>query len=192
MSFWDNADFAFQHHAHDSINDEIWRESAKIHEEMEFKPDDLAAPGAYGAQQAMLPNGSVLPWVPDVLGSEWTDCEAVHVVGMAYAGFIEEFSSNRHFPLKEYVKASNESWHNFAQMYLCQVISNNDRAYYEPLSHILEYFQSKSRFCLYDLSRASLVQRGKENARGKRRDKPLSQKGYPYAAPYCDHPKSRR
>jgi hypothetical protein len=209
MSFWNNADFAFQHHTHDSINDEIWRESAEIHKEKGFNPVELATSGTYGAQQAMLcaaalPAAStlrrasvaclrpveVLPWVPDVLGSEWDHAEAIHIVGMAYAGFIKGIS-DRDFPLEEYVKASKGSWRDFAQMYVSLVICG-DQAYYEPLCPILDYFGSKSRLCLFDLCRASLVKRSEENANRKYRDKPPPFKDYPHACPYCEHPKSQR
>jgi hypothetical protein len=169
VSFWRTADLAFQHGAQDSINDEIWRESPKMHEDVGLRHPELAASEAYGAQHAMLPaDASVLPWVPDVLGSEWDHPEAVHIVGMAYAGFIEGIGA-RHFPLEEYVKASERRWRDFARTYLSLVICD-DQAYYEPLCPILEYFGSKSRFCLFDLCRASLVKR----ERNVRRDRPVS------------------
>ena len=191
MSFWDTADFAFQHGAQDSINDNIWLESAKIHEKVGFKPPEISASG-YGAQQAMLPDGSVLPWVPDVLGSEWDHPEAVHIVGMAYAGFIREIS-NRCFPLEEYVRASKGNWRDFARAYLSLVICG-DEAYYEPLCPLLKYFGSKSRSCLFDLCRASLVKRevGRPHDRlipQPKKTDPLSQK---CGASYCELSESQQ
>jgi len=193
MSFWNYADFAFQHEMVDPINDEIWSQSVKIHGEKGFTPAELAASG-YGAQQAMLPaEASVLPWVPDVLGSEWDHPEAVHIVGMAYAGFIKELS-DRCFPLEEYVKDSKGSWRDFARTYLSLVI-RGDQKYYEPLCPVLEYFASsgRSRFCLFDLCRASLVKREVNRPRDKpirlSKADPLAQK---CVASYCEHRESQR
>lgn len=191
MSFWNHADLAFQHEKEDSINDEIWFQSAKIHRNQGFMPAELAASG-YGAQQAMLPaDASVLPWVPDVLGSEWDHPKAVHIVGMAYAGFIKGLS-DRSFPLEEYVKASKGSWREFARTYLSLVI-RGDQAYYETLSPVLEYFGSKSRFCLFDLCRASLVKREVNRSH----DKPIrlsraDLRSQQCVASYCEHPQSQR
>jgi len=164
MSFWNNAEFAFQRQSADSINQQIWNRSAKIHEREGFRPVDLAAIGSVGAQQAMLDedlfgpeaDGLVLPWVPDVLGAEWCHSEAVHIVGSAYAGFIKGIS-NRNLAFSDYLGASN--WHDFADMFLGQVIQG-DCAYYEPLCPILDFFGSNRRFSLFDLCRASLVKRG--------------------------------
>ncbi|HML18449.1 MAG TPA: hypothetical protein VK419_15575 [Bryobacteraceae bacterium] len=191
MSFWNDADLAFQRELEDSINDEIWSQSVKIHEKKGFTRTELAACG-YGAQQAMLPaDASVLPWVPDVLGSEWDHPQAVHIVGIAYAGFIKEISE-RCFPLEEYVKASKGGWRDFARTYLSLVI-RGDQAYYEPLCPVLEYFGSKSRFCLFDLCRASLVKREVNRPR----DKPISpskadQLSQQCVASYCEHCQSQR
>jgi len=186
MSFWDDADFAFQHAAQDSINDEIWQTSASIHEEEGFTPSEIAESGC-GAQQAML--APVLPWVPDVLGSEWDHPKAVHIVGIAYAGFIREIS-NRCFPTEEYMTASKGSWRDFARLYLSLVI-RCDQAYYEPLCPILERFSSKSRFCLFDLCRASLVKR----EANRPHDRPLQTKdslSQKCVASYCERSESQR
>jgi hypothetical protein len=104
VSFWNNADYAFQHNGQDSINEGIWAQSAGIHNGGIFTPASLADAGCYGAQQAMLDPavlgqtaaGIILPWVPDVLGANWEDERAVHVVGWAYAGFITEISTIYH------------------------------------------------------------------------------------------------
>lgn len=165
MSFWNKADLAFQHEAEDSINDEIWSQSAKVHQEEGFRSTDLT-PGCYGAQQAMLDsaifgppaNGLVLPWVPDILGSEWNHPEAIHIAGLAYAGFIKGISK-RCFPFDDYLRASKGHWHEFAELFLRHVI-DGDSAYYEPLCPILEALGGRSRFSLFDLCRASLVKRG--------------------------------
>jgi uracil-DNA glycosylase len=200
MSFWSNADLAFQHKTEDAINEEIWTQSAKIHQEIGFRPTDLG-PDRYGARQAMLdPNvlgpsadGLVLPWVPDILGSEWNHEKAVHVVGLAYAGFIEGISK-RSFPFDDYLRASKGHWHGFADLYLGHVI-DGDSAYYEPLAPILEAFGSRSRFSLFDLCRASLVRRGKGTA--GRFDQPCSPSNkdpdsQQCVASYCERAESRR
>jgi len=200
MSFWSNADFAFQHGIEDSINEEIWSQSAKVHQEAGFRPAELGA-GRYGAQQAMLdpkilgPSAEdvVLPWVPDVLGSEWNHEGAIHVVGLAYAGFIRGISQRR-FPLDDYLGASKGHWHRFAELFLNHVI-DGDSAYYEPLAPILEAFGGRSRFFLFDLSRASLVKRGVGTT--ARFDKPLSPSSkdadsQQCVASYCERAESER
>ena len=207
MSFWNNVDYAFQHNAQDSINENIWVRSANIHEDGNFTPASLAAAGRYGAQQAMLDpavlgqtaDGIVLPWVPDVLGADWEDVSAVHVVGWAYAGFIREISS-RYLPFSDYLRASKAHWHDFADVYLRHVIQG-DSDYYEPLSPILEFFASKSggrgSFSLFDLCRASLVKRGQIDNFGRRFDTviPLGNsdiESQSCVASYCEHIESQR
>ncbi|SPF56789.1 hypothetical protein SBA4_930008 [Candidatus Sulfopaludibacter sp. SbA4] len=198
MSFWNNAEFAFQRQLADAINEEIWSRSAKIHETEGFRPVDLAAIGSFGAQQAMLgknlfgpaADGLVLPWVPDVLGVEWDHSRAVHIVGSAYAGFIKGVS-NRNFVFCDYLRAGKGHWHDFADMFLGQVIQG-DCAYYEPLCPILEFFGSHRRFSLFDLCRASLVERGEVTPRGIRHDVPIPKNGADCLHRYAMHAESRK
>ena len=185
MSFWNKATFAFQQEMADAINEEIWSLSAKI-QELEFPnlPE-------HGAQQAMVDSaifgpdadGLVLPWVPDVLGSEWQHQDTVHVVGSAYAGFIEKIS-RRSFPFGDYLRTSRKQWHDFARLYL-ECVIRGDGDYYEPLGLILESFGSASRFSLFDLCRASLVTRTKQG--GPRWDKPISLATEPAQRIFASH-----
>ena len=116
--------------------------------------------------------GIVLPWVPDVLGADWKDERAVHLVGLAYAGFIKEISS-RYLPFSDYLQACTAHWHRFADVYLRHVIQG-DSDYYERLSPILDFFAHKAggrgKFSVFDLCRASLVKRGKIGNNGRRFD----------------------
>lgn len=206
MSFWNNADYAFQHNGQDSINEDIWARSAGIHKRGNFTPASLAA-GCYGAQQAMMDPavlgqtaaGVVLPWVPDVLGANWEDERAVHVVGWAYAGFIKEISS-RDLAFRDYLKASEAHWHKFADVYLRHVIQG-DCKYYEPLSQILEFFATKAggrgMFSVFDLCRASLVKRGQIDKYGRRFDSVIALAGddiksQECVAEYCECSESQR
>jgi hypothetical protein len=47
-------------------------------------------------------DGLTLPWVPDVLGSQWNHEKSVHIVGSAYAGFLQGISK-RSFPFDAYL-----------------------------------------------------------------------------------------
>lgn len=207
MSFWNNADYAFKRNAQDCINEEIWAKSADIHKHGIFTPASLAAAGCYGAQQAMMDPvvvgqaaaGIVLPWVPDILGANWKDARAVHVVGWAYAGFVKEISS-RYLPFSDYLQASKAHWKDFADLYLRHVIQG-DCDYYEPLSPILEFFASKTggrdMFSVFDLCRASLVKRGQVDKSRRRFDTviPLTNrdaKSQKSVAEYCECIESQR
>lgn len=164
MSFWLTAEFAFQQGLPDLINEEIWADSALVQREL-CNRVNACEKVWHGAQQASLntvvlgpeAEGLILPWVPDVLGSQWNHSNAVHIVGSAYAGFIKGIS-RRQFPFEAYVRTSRLKWHDFAELYLRYVI-RGDVDYYEPLSPILAFFGRASRFCLSDLCRASLVTR---------------------------------
>ncbi len=62
MPFWDDGLFSFE----DPLNEAIWAESPALQRSIQ-SPETLEAPGAVGAQQAMLPDPTeVLPWVPDL------------------------------------------------------------------------------------------------------------------------------
>jgi hypothetical protein len=127
----------------------------------------LLDPSVFGREA----DGLVLPWVPDVLGCQWDHDNAVHIVGSAYAGFIQGISKRR-LTFDGYLRTSRLLWHDFAELYLKHVIQG-DCDYYEPLCPVLELFGSKSRFSLLDLCRASLITR----APGSRVDNPISLKG---------------
>jgi hypothetical protein len=96
--------------------------------------------------------------VPDLIGEDWRHPDAVHVVGMAYAGFILGLSK-RNLPVADYASASREPWHVFAEAFVKHVVRGADR-FYEPLADIFSCFGTTSRFTLFDLCRASLVRRG--------------------------------
>jgi hypothetical protein len=138
----------------DAINEAIWADSPALQRSVQA-PDTLAAPGSVGAQQAMIDAHTVLPWVPDILGMHWRDPDAVIVIGSAYAGFIREFSGRiRTMPLAEYRRALD--WHDFQNRFFRYVVTD-DPNYYEP---VMRLAGDRQRMALFDLCRASFVERG--------------------------------
>ena len=129
MSFWSTADFAFQRKLPDPINEEILAESVTMQTKLDGSNHRGLARAAtkpwHGAQQSMLDPwilgpaaaGLVLPWVPDVLGVQWSHEDAVHIVGSAYAGFIQGISK-RSLPFGAYLSTSQLPWHDFSDLYL--------------------------------------------------------------------------
>ena len=162
QSWWKNVVFLT---AADAINDSIWTDSPKIHARHGFRPRDLSRPGRCGAQQVMIDprvtpgvrRTTVLPWVPDLLGSDWTNPCAMLMVGQSYAGFLDHYSnrSNR-MPVHQYQNAGD--WQTFQQDYVPAVVED-DLQYYEKLSPLLQITGSYSRFAVFDIVRASLVER---------------------------------
>src|SRR4051794_21754424 len=87
----------------DEVNDGIWSQSIAVQKEIQ-PPDDLLIRDdtPIGAQQAMVDpdpdcispigDGTILPWVPDLVGSKWDDSDSLIIVGTAYAGFIREYN----------------------------------------------------------------------------------------------------
>jgi hypothetical protein len=76
----------------DDINETIWNGSPRIHARQGFTTKDLSELWSLGAQQAMLDSSlspelgkpsPVLPWVPDLLGQDWT-----HECGIVIASAV--------------------------------------------------------------------------------------------------------
>lgn len=96
----------------DAINQHIWSTSVTVQQAIQ-DTTDLRRKDAIGAQQAMLSpamqEGSVLPWITDMVGREWRAESAMLVVGAAYAGIINEFSGRtRSMGLTEYCRLSKQ------------------------------------------------------------------------------------
>lgn len=116
---------------HDEINDDIWRDSPAVQRSVQ-PPEVLGAPGAVGAQQAMIDGDDVLPWVPDLIGSNWRNKNALIIVGSAYAGFIREFSGRgATMPLSDYRTA--RTWQDFQERFVATVV-HPDVNYYRRLT----------------------------------------------------------
>lgn len=152
----------------DGLTENVIRQS--VVEQLRIQPPGQAAAGHgfFGAEQAMLTEGvipnlnhtSVLPWVPDIVGSNWLAPQAVFVVGLAYAGFIEEYCGRPYsMPLAEYHTLQNSAAR-FMAAFMNRVATPNDPAYYGKIERLLDvaHVESKS-WCLLDLCRASMVRR---------------------------------
>ncbi len=164
----------------DPLNRRIWSESPAIQRTI-HPPAALREPGAVGAQQAMLHRGahpritdeSVLPWVPDLVGKRWRERDSLLIVGSAYAGFIQEYSTrSRTIRLFNYASATSVA--EFQPYYLQQVVSC-DTDYYGPIHSLVKAtsdggFEDASWVALFDLCRASFVARGNgpDDKRGDR------------------------
>ncbi len=152
----------------DVLGEAIFRES--VVKQLQIQPPDQEAVSHdfFGAEQAMLTEGvipnlnhtSVLPWVPDIVGANWLAPHAVFVVGLAYAGFIEEYCGRPYsMPLAEY-HTLQHSAARFMAAFMNRVATPNDPAYYGKIERLLDeaHVESKS-WCLLDLCRASMVRR---------------------------------
>ncbi len=196
-NFWPKVKLACITGMADVTNEDIWASSVAIHQEPGFQPSLLVPSGSIGLQQAMLdpaihpwlPPSSVAPWVPDLLGQEWTHPNAVLVVGSALAGFIGGYSRrNRVMQLKDYLAAHN--WQAFQRVFFREVVSADDD-YYERLCPLLTH---PSRFACFDLVRCSLVVRSAATAQ-RRTDENINTRWPEHRAVfarYAEHPKSKQ
>ncbi len=104
----------------------------------------------------MADEHEVLPWVPDILGENWRQPDAVLIVGSAYAGFIREFSGRgATMSLSDYRTA--RTWQAFQEQFVAQVV-RPDPSYYGPLTVLAG--GTLQNVALLDLCRASFVKRG--------------------------------
>ena len=160
----------------DPLNAEIWGCSRMIHQDAGFRPEDQALASPFGAQQAAL--GTVLPWIPDVTGAEWTHPEAVLVVGAAPPPFLGWV------PVHEYQRAAEGRWQTFAALYRRLMLEANDSPQ-ALLPELLAVFGANAaRFALFDLCRASLVPLDRRGGR-------LGREGALCWQRYVERPESR-
>ena len=162
MPFWDSSEFDLN----DGTNADIWNDSPKLQQGIQA-PTALEAEGAFGAQQAMLEPADpavwhnlqtpgILPWVPDLVGTHWkNEAKSLLVVGLAYAGFINEYSGRKAaMALDDYASATTVL--QFQERYIKKVVSP-DKAYYGKLAELAELSGCGARnLCITDLCRASL------------------------------------
>lgn len=146
----------------DALNEEIWLLSPELQQQIQ-PVVSLEKPGVVGPQQAMLDSTLLgergpLPWVPDLVGKESQSETGIIIVGSAYAGFINEYSTrSATMPLNQYLAAS--SVQEFQRLFLRFVVQV-DPSYYVPLQTLCSDLSSASRLSLVDLCRVSLVKRG--------------------------------
>jgi hypothetical protein len=194
-NLWKKARLACMTQTPDAVNQDIWAFSPAIHRQASFREELLAHAGSIGARQAMLDPaihptlraGSVAPWVPDLLGEEWTHPNAIFVVGSALAGFIEGYSSRDHVMSSDaYLTA--QDWTAFQRVFLRDVVAG-DGDHYEKLCPLINH---RSRFAVFDIARCSLVVRATVNGRRKDENVDTRMPGHRAVfARYAEHPKSR-
>jgi hypothetical protein len=157
--------------ARDDLNRTIWEASAALQPKIQA-PETLNRKNALGAQQAMLnpdpladppiTTATVLPWVPDLLGANWTDEESLIIVGSAYSGFIREYSGGKGLRIRDYLASSQQEWFRFQIEFVRQVVTEF-RAYYgfiERLCRALNGQQTTiSNAAIFELCRVSFVRR---------------------------------
>jgi hypothetical protein len=195
--FWTTARLLANTHTPDTTNDDIWTSSTTIHSTSHFQPSLLQQHGSVGAQQAMLDAtihpwvlpGTLVPWVPDLLGEDWTHPHAVFVVGSALAGFIRSYSTRDHtMSLRSYLAALD--WKAFQSAFIQDVVLRDDD-HYERLCPLLNH---RSRFAVFDIARCSLVVRGRHTGT-ERRDENIDTLLTAHRsvfAQHAEHPKSKR
>ncbi len=157
MRFWNIDEFKLN----DDLNVKIWKESAA--KGRTLQGDSTCE---FGAQQAMLTRipdfigldeNSSLPWVPDLVGINWKDADALVVVGSAYAGFIRQYSSRKAtMCLRDYASATSAS--EFQRRFLSNVVQG-DGDYYEKIARLVSSDVAASHLVIFDLCRASFVRR---------------------------------
>ena len=154
MSFWASTARATE----DPINDDIWAHSPSV--QRDIQPPVQVRLKAVGAQQAMLIEDHVLPWVPDVLGVSWGEPSSLLIVGSAYAPFIAGAAKrSRSMPLQDYIRA--QSWQEFHARFIESVV-RGDNSYYEPLSLLASATacsQNCANLAFLDLCRASFTEK---------------------------------
>jgi hypothetical protein len=106
----------------------------------------------------------VLPWVPDLLGDDWTDHRGIVIVGQNYGQFITGNTKRpKRMSTQRYATAAG--WQAFQQTFVNDVVIN-DNDYYERLAPLLQTTKSNARFVVTDLVRSTLVKRGTPEQRG--------------------------
>lgn len=142
----------------DQLNADIWQHSPTLQRHIQSLHPVLSA-GSIGAQQAMIDGepDTVLPWVPDLIGKDWEEENSILIVGSAYAGFIKECSGRpASMPLSTYRQAQTAE--DFQQAFFQWVVVP-DRRYYSRIPPMLPENWGPSKIALFDLCRASFVQR---------------------------------
>src|SRR5271163_696305 len=144
----------------DPLNQEIWNLSPGL----QSKICDSQLGGAKMAVAAQaLVGPPILPWVPDLVGSEWKDQTSVLVVGASYADFFTSRCRRpKRMQLHDYRASSGPA--DFQSAFLRDVVIGY-RAYYEPIADLLDAAGVPlRRAVITDLCRASFVRARQEDA----------------------------
>jgi hypothetical protein len=169
-TFWDRALFDFN----DLLNNDLRNKSPQV------QMDEIGKPSDIGSQQAMV--GDVLPWIPDLVGKNWSSSEALLFCGSAYAGIFSEYSSRpggRTMAVNEYAGAAKATLEALQRLYFDKIIDPPPRAnardsdvYYGKIQELctqgadqsdLACVGDASFIALFDLCRASFVKRIQQN-----------------------------
>lgn len=146
----------------DSLNEEIWIDSPRVQLRIQT-PDELSYPGAVGAQQAMQ-GFPLLPWTPDLLARDWRSKQAILLCGAAYPPLLREYSAGSlTLPISVYARAENAAV--FLKRYLEYVVRGDHRVH-GMLQRLLEGCGCGDAFALFNLCRASFVERTTSLDRG--------------------------
>jgi hypothetical protein len=130
----------------DDLNEKIWSGSRSRGASLR-----RLFPLAGGLQDM---GSSPLPWVPDIVGSDWKARADVLVVGSAYSPFFDGAARTATMPRRLYAEA--ESAAQFIRGFLSYVVAP-DHAYYGKLGRLLTGVTSLENTVLTDLARVSFV-----------------------------------
>ena len=138
----------------DELNAEIWVQSPAEQDRIQPYREhwDL---DAIGAQQAMR-SPSRLPWVPDLVGTQWRSSDAIVVVGSAYGPFISGDRRQHELSPADYLQDTAGA---FQKHFLGQVVGT--REYYRRIATLASHVVADAQhLVLTDLCRVAFVRRG--------------------------------
>ncbi len=161
--YWSKDNFKLN----DALNGELWDNSPMLHR-LAHSANGMPQSCDAGLQQAMIDPGftKIRTWVPDLVGKDWQDKEAVIVVGSAYAPFIGEHSSRvATMSLNEYVSCIN--FEDFQQTFLRKVVQR-DQNYYGKIPGKLPQYCEARHLVVTDLCKGSFCVRGEHTGSGDR------------------------
>jgi hypothetical protein len=99
----------------------------------------------------------VLPWVPDLLGDDWTHECVIVIVGQNYGQFVTGYT-NRPKRMSAQAYGTATTWQDFQRTFIPDVVINDDQ-YYEKLAPLLNTTNTMDRFVVTDLVKCTLVKR---------------------------------
>jgi hypothetical protein len=128
---------------------------------------------SHPVSQANVPPCCCLPWVPDMVGKNWKEDEAILVFGSAYAGFIQNYSQAG-IKVLDYAGASSVADFQ-SRLFLPNVVNGmwgNNNGHYSKIASLLQGsgYKTPEKVLVGDLCRASFVKR-QTGQSGTRSDK---------------------
>jgi hypothetical protein len=141
----------------------MWSRSPDL--QREIQPPPKARLAGVGAQQAMVPGGRVLPWIPDILGRDWCRPESLLIIGAAYGPFVQGFA-RRTQTVSPAVCENASTWPDFQDCVLRGLLED-DSSYYSRLmafAAVTGQPTASSGIAVLNLCRTSFVER---NATGR-------------------------